>query len=101
LVNPRDPVGPIATNAIYSSSRAVNFHRYNRRAFQEIFAKKIFGRGDVMIVGGLLGVMVGGVAAYAAERYPAYLAALETISGMLVLGGFAVAGYALSTFVIV
>jgi hypothetical protein len=54
-----------------------------------------------MIVAGLLGVIVGAVCAYAADRYPTYLAALETVAGILVLGGFAVAGYALSTFVIV
>jgi hypothetical protein len=54
-----------------------------------------------MIVAGLLSVIVGAVFAYAADRYPAYLAALETASGILVLGGFAVAGYALSTFIIV
>jgi hypothetical protein len=62
---------------------------------------KTFERGDAMIIGGLLGVIAGAFAAYAAERYPAYLAALETASGILVLGGFAVAGYGLSTFVIV
>jgi hypothetical protein len=50
---------------------------------------------------GLLSVIVGAVAAYAADRYPAYIEALETVAGILVLGGFAVAGYALSTFVIV
>jgi uncharacterized membrane protein len=54
-----------------------------------------------MIVAGLLSVIVGAFAAYAAERYPAYLAALHTISGILVLGGFAIATYGLSTFIIV
>ena len=54
-----------------------------------------------MIVAGLLSVIVGAVCAYAAERYPAYMSALETVAGILVLGGFAVAGYGLSTFVIV
>ncbi len=50
---------------------------------------------------GLLSVIVGAVVAYASERYPAYIEALETAAGILVLGGFAVAGYALSTLVIV
>jgi hypothetical protein len=50
---------------------------------------------------GLLSVIVGAVAACAADRYPAHIEALETAAGILVLGGFAVAGYALSTFVIV
>jgi hypothetical protein len=48
---------------------------------------------------GLFSVVVGAIAAYAADRYPAYIEALETAAGLLVLGGFAVAGYALSTFV--
>ncbi len=50
---------------------------------------------------GLLSVIVGAVVAYAADRFPAYIEALETVAGILVIGGFAVAGYALSTFVIV
>jgi hypothetical protein len=50
---------------------------------------------------GLLSVIAGAVAAYASDRYPACIEALETAAGILVLGGFAVAGYALSTFIIV
>jgi hypothetical protein len=50
-------------------------------------------------VAGLLSVVVGAIVAYVADRHPAYIEALETAAGVLVLGGFAVAGYALSTFI--
>jgi hypothetical protein len=61
-----------------------------------------FGRGDAMMgVAGLLSVMVGAVVAYVADRFPTMTEALETVAGIMVLGGFAVAGYALSTFIIV
>jgi hypothetical protein len=50
-------------------------------------------------VAGLLSVIVGATVAYASDRYPAYIEALETAAGLLVFGGFAVAGYALSTFI--
>jgi hypothetical protein len=50
---------------------------------------------------GLLSVIVGSAAAYVSDRYPTHIEALETVAGILVLGGFAVAGYGLSTFVIV
>jgi hypothetical protein len=52
-------------------------------------------------IAGLLSVVVGATVAYASDRFPTYVEALETIAGFLVLGGFAVAGYALSTFIIV
>jgi hypothetical protein len=48
---------------------------------------------------GLFSVVVGAVVAYASDRYPAYIEALETAAGLLVLGGFAVAGYTLTTFI--
>ncbi|MGB7175877.1 MAG: hypothetical protein WBD33_03425 [Xanthobacteraceae bacterium] len=54
-----------------------------------------------MGVAGLLSVMVGAVVACAADRFPALTEVLETVAGIMVLGGFAVAGYALSTLVIV
>lgn len=54
-----------------------------------------------MGVAGLLSVMVGAVVAYAADRFPAVTETLETVAGIMVLGGLAVAGYALSTLVIV
>jgi hypothetical protein len=64
--------------------------------------EELRARGDAMFgVVGLLSVIVGAVAAYASDRYPAFIEALETAAGILVLGGFAVAGYTLSTFIIV
>jgi hypothetical protein len=48
---------------------------------------------------GLFSVVVGAIVAYAADRYPAYIEALETAAGLLVLGGFAVAGFTLSTLI--
>jgi hypothetical protein len=48
---------------------------------------------------GLFSVVVGAIVAYAADRYPAYIETLETAAGLLVLGGFAVAGYTLSTLI--
>lgn len=50
---------------------------------------------------GLFSVVTGAVAAYASERFPARREAFETVAGVLVLGGFSVAGYALSSLVIV
>jgi hypothetical protein len=55
----------------------------------------------MMGVAGLFSVMVGAGIAYVADRFPAITEALETVAGIMVLGGFAVAGYALSTFIIV
>jgi hypothetical protein len=45
--------------------------------------------------------MIGAILAYASDRHPSYLEVFETAAGLLVLGGFAVAGYALSTLIIV
>jgi hypothetical protein len=51
---------------------------------------------------GLFSVITGAVAAaYASDRYTSHRETLETAAGILVLGGFSVAGYALSNFVIV
>jgi hypothetical protein len=50
---------------------------------------------------GLFSVIVGAIVAYASDRHPAHIEALETAAGILVLGGFAVAGYTLSSFIIV
>ena len=44
---------------------------------------------------GLLSVIVGAVAAYLAERFPAHIEAVETGAGVLLIGGFALTGYAL------
>jgi hypothetical protein len=52
-------------------------------------------------VAGLFGVVIGAVVAYASDRYPAHIETLETMAGFLVLAGFAAAGYALSTLIIV
>jgi hypothetical protein len=63
---------------------------------------KYFRRGDMMIgVTGLCSVVIGAIVAYASDRHPAHIEVLETLAGLLVLGGFAAAGYALSSFVIV
>jgi hypothetical protein len=50
-------------------------------------------------VAGLFSVVVGGVVAYASDRYPRHIEILETAVGVFVLGGFAVAGFALSNFI--
>jgi hypothetical protein len=50
---------------------------------------------------GLFGVVIGAVVAYASDRHPSYIEALETAAGLLVLTGFAAAGYSLSTLIIV
>ena len=50
---------------------------------------------------GLFSVVTGAVAAYASDRYVSHREVLETVAGILVLGGFSAAGYALSNFVIV
>jgi hypothetical protein len=50
---------------------------------------------------GLFSVVTGAVVAYASDRTPSHREAFETAAGVLVLGGFAVAGYTLSNFVIV
>jgi hypothetical protein len=44
---------------------------------------------------GLLGVVLGAVAATPAERSPGHVEALETAAGILLIGGFALAGAAL------
>jgi hypothetical protein len=50
---------------------------------------------------GLFSVMMGAIVAYASNRYPSHIEALETAAGLLVLGGFSAAGYALSTLIII
>lgn len=50
-------------------------------------------------IAGLLSAMAGGAIAYFAERFPAYLEALETAGGLLVIGGFALATYALPAII--
>jgi hypothetical protein len=44
---------------------------------------------------GLLSVLIAATVGCAAERFPAYMAALETAAGVLLIGGLAITGYAL------
>jgi hypothetical protein len=44
---------------------------------------------------GLFSVAVGAVVAYASERFPAHVEAVETGAGFLLLSGFALTGYML------
>lgn len=55
----------------------------------------------MIVVAGLFSVMIGASIAYASDRCPSHIEALETAAGLLVLGGFFAAGYALSTLIIV
>lgn len=48
---------------------------------------------------GLLSIVIGAAVAYAAERFPAYVEALETGAGVLLIAGFALAGFALPAVV--
>jgi hypothetical protein len=50
---------------------------------------------------GLSSVVIGAIVAYASDRYPSHVEALETAAGLLVLAGFCAAAYALSTLIIV
>jgi predicted RNA methylase len=50
---------------------------------------------------GLTSVVIGAIIAYASDRCPSHIEALETAAGLLVFGGFFAAGYALSTLIIV
>lgn len=43
----------------------------------------------------LISVVLGGVAAVQAERYPAYQAVVETAAGVLLVGGLGLIGAAL------
>ncbi len=47
----------------------------------------------------LLGVMAGGTMAYFATRFPPYVEAMETVAGILVIGGFALATYAIPALI--
>jgi hypothetical protein len=41
---------------------------------------------------GLISVLVGGVTAYVAERFPPYIEVLQTIGGLLLIVGFGLVG---------
>jgi hypothetical protein len=46
---------------------------------------------------GLLSVAAGGVVAYLSPRYPTHIEALETVTGLLLIAGFALAACGLPT----
>jgi hypothetical protein len=41
---------------------------------------------------GLISVIVGGVTAYVAERFPPYIEVLQTVGGLLLIVGFGLVG---------
>ena len=45
----------------------------------------------MLCMAGLLSVIAGGGVAYFAERFPAHIEALETLGGVLLIGGFTLA----------
>jgi hypothetical protein len=49
------------------------------------------------MIGGLamICVILGAALAFAADRYPRQAAMMETVAGFLLIGGFALLGYAL------
>jgi hypothetical protein len=50
-------------------------------------------RGFVMLgFAGLITVVIGGVTAYVAERFPAYIDLLQTAGGLLLIVGFGLVG---------
>jgi hypothetical protein len=53
----------------------------------------------VVAVLGFVSVVAGAAVAYLAERFPTQIEALETGAGVLLLGGFALAGSALPILV--
>ena len=48
---------------------------------------------------GLISVMVGGVIAYVAERFPDHIEVLQTAGGLLLIGGFGLIGYAMPAMI--
>jgi uncharacterized membrane protein YjjP (DUF1212 family) len=63
--------------------------------------RKKSGGGDWRMVGiaGLLSVMVGAIVAYLSDRFPARIEVLETLAGIMVIAGFALAGYSMPTII--
>jgi hypothetical protein len=45
----------------------------------------------------LISVVLGGIVAYFADRFPAHVEAIETCAGALLIGGLALVGSALPT----
>ncbi len=50
-------------------------------------------------IAGLLSVIAGSVIAYFSTRFPRYIEAMETAAGLLVIGGFALATYAIPALI--
>jgi hypothetical protein len=48
---------------------------------------------------GLISVMVGGTIAYVAERFPAHAEVLQTVGGLLLIGGFGLVGCTLPAII--
>jgi len=48
---------------------------------------------------GLVSVMVGGVIAYVAERFPAHIEGLQTAGGLLLICGYVLVGCALPAMI--
>jgi len=42
---------------------------------------------------GLISAIIGGVTAYVAERFPAYVEVLQTVGGLLLIVGFGLFGW--------
>jgi hypothetical protein len=54
---------------------------------------RISGAGAAMFgYAGLISVIVGGVTAYIAERFPPYIEVLQTAGGLLLIVGFGLVG---------
>jgi hypothetical protein len=49
----------------------------------------------VVAIGSVVTVVLGTGIAYAADRYPAQKAVLETVGGFLIIGGLSIIGFAL------
>jgi hypothetical protein len=73
----------------------VSIDRYDWAHSQTLIAREISMVGAV----GLLSVMVGAVVAYASERFPAHVEALETGAGFLLISGLALTGYTLPAII--
>lgn len=46
---------------------------------------------------GLISVIIGGVLAYVAERYPARIELFQTVGGLLLIAGFGLVGWGCPT----
>jgi hypothetical protein len=48
---------------------------------------------------GLISVTLGGIVAYAAERFPSHVEVLQTAGGLLLIGGLALVGCSLPAII--